>query len=571
MRLLFTTSILCHSLLYSMACRTHVTLETKDSAVENTDTAIDSPMDTGSSIDSATDSSIFVDSGDSAITPPPPPDLDGDGYGEDVDCDETNPAIHPNAPDFCADNMDMDCDGTDGSHLCDLAISPTYPAIHGTEAQGFYGSQVKLLPILPNNQEAFLITANRNAGGKMFMYTSDLSNYTVDTDAEFVLEAPGSLLFGTNIIGATPERHADINGDGIDDIVLTAPTSDNSIGQVHVILGPIETQGQNYAILQDWIDTGKAYSLYMDSENDVGRAVELYDINADGLMDVLVGSMRWDENGVNAGAVHIRFGTSTIPTDRNLQNSDIILLGEEASDLFGGGIRYITDVNGDGLDDLAISSHRATSDGTDLIHAGKAYVFLAPFTNLVHISQASAVINGDMEYGYLAHTIRSIGDINGDGHADIFLGASGYMGTGAGFLIPGGNIETCSVSDCAFARIFGESQGDQFSRASAGLGDINHDGFDDFAIGAKTADVNGEDSGALYIYQGPLAGDYTASMYHGRLAGESANLQAGAGVALLGDIDGGGTVDFIVGSRYNTDNVGIIYLVTGESFFGYDQ
>jgi hypothetical protein len=60
-------------------------------------------------------------------------------------------------------------------------------------------------------------------------------------------------------------------------------------------------------------------------------------------------------------------------------------------------------------------------------------------------------------------------------------------------------------------------------------------------------------------------------MYHGRLAGESANLQAGAGVALLGDIDGGGTVDFIVGSRYNTDNVGIIYLVTGESFFGYDQ
>jgi hypothetical protein len=159
------------------------------------------------------------------------------------------------------------------------------------------------------------------------------------------------------------------------------------------------------------------------------------------------------------------------------------------------------------------------------------------------------------------HSVASAGDVNGDGFADLIIGAPGadpynsgtsyvMFGKASGFTA---KIDLSSLNGSNGFRLDGVSAGDFSGQSVAGAGDVNGDGFADVIVGAATAGVNY--SGASYVVFGKATG-FAASIdlstldgSNGfRLDGVAAYDQIGRSVATAGDVNGDGFGDLIVGA-----------------------
>ena len=88
-------------------------------------------------------------------------------------------------------------------------------------------------------------------------------------------------------------------------------------------------------------------------------------------------------------------------------------------------------------------------------------------------------------------------------------------------------------------------------------------------VGAKRADENGTNSGATYVFLGPVSGTVSVSTADSILAGESASDEVGTSAVTVGDVDGNGTADFLIGSHhYSAGSTfqGAAYLIHGEHY-----
>ena len=123
-----------------------------------------------------------------------------------------------------------------------------------------------------------------------------------------------------------------------------------------------------------------------------------------------------------------------------------------------------------------------------------------------------------------------------------------------------------TVTD-AQARLPGAAAGDAAARSLDGLGDIDGDGHGDIAVGAKLADEGSADAGAVYIFLGPLSGSVDLSLADTIFSGEAAGDRAGLSLAQIGDQDGGGQPDLLVGATLNSDgaaDAGAAYIIFTE-------
>ena len=158
--------------------------------------------------------------------------------------------------------------------------------------------------------------------------------------------------------------------------------------------------------------------------------------------------------------------------------------------------------------------------------------------------------------------VASAGDINGDGYNDILVGAPGsYQAenyAGKVYLFLGGdNPKEPKLT------LNGEKSGDRFGIALTTCGDINGDGFDDFAVGADKCDEGGADAGKVYVYFGGKNIDATPDI---TLVGERPNDWFGTSVAGGKDLNGDGVPDLIVGACYGGKNYGgVVYVFLGGS------
>lgn len=347
------------------------------------------------------------------------------------------------------------------------------------------------------------------------------------------------------------------------------------------------------------------------------------DVDGDGVPDLLVGGPSADVGMSNNGAAAVLSGFDGSLIYR--------LIGSKDGGEFGSAVAGVGDMNGDGWDDFAVAAKREevipTSYGKVRVFSGYDAGILFEFEAGLGVDLygyglcSPGDLNGDFIpdlvigsfYPFTLHflsgadgsefftvsdvgpTARALGDVNLDGvpdigtedheHAYVLSGVDGAVllqfpgystefanlqieavgdlnGDGYPELVLGCSPLTFGSTEFGFVKVFSgydgslvfqyqeETEGDNFGLQVAGLGDVDGDGLPDWIVGADATGYPGEDAGAVWIFSGHDGG--IVNHLYGRHGGD----RMGWAVSGIGDLDLDGRNDVIISSKYEKDLLG---------------
>ncbi len=301
----------------------------------------------------------------------------------------------------------------------------------------------------------------------------------------------------------------DFNGDGYDDLAVSAAGENSSTGAVYVYFG-----GENSDLQPDVVFRGT------DEWEQLGLSVAgAGDFNGDGYDDLMIAT------GNYPPTVKLYYGGPDYD-----QYEDVSFSASYVSVGFGEPMTKLGDINGDGFDDVAIGN------GVVEIYLGRP----DPVTDLMP----------DYEINGYGTEVAYCGDVNGDGFDDVLIGNGGNPTV----TIFGGSENF----DLDFDAFLQGTAGSGFGSSVAGGGDINNDGYSDIVIGAPDENVDGTNAvGKVYVaFGGPNIFDgytfgYPTSFSY---SGSSEEEHFGNTVAILKDMNGDGFDEIGVGEKCSYDS-----------------
>ena len=570
-------------------------------------------------------------------------DDDRDGYGRDDtlvvqclspgdryvlqggDCNDSEPAVHPNADEYCNDRDD-DCDDAvdepptvgEGTWYVDLD-SDGYGDDSSPESSCDGGPGMVDIGGDCDDTDATINPAQ-----------AEVCNDGADNNCDGTPNScvwPGALdmvdyqpLYGGVEYSALgwSGGTGDLDGDGVDEVLVGTPAGyDPVVGSWMV--GCIYSWAPSSARPTLSNATSRVYSF----DESIGSALDVGDLDGDGYDDLVAGGYGLDlEDGTrNVGGGWVILGpvSTMVPTSTNAWQ----LIGDTEYSWIGDSVRVLPDLDGDGLLDFALTSE---DDSSRADKQGAVYLFTTLGSGAATVAdEATAVLKGETEYDYFgeevtatdldgdgvhdvivavgtgahgqggasvffgpvygdygaadaditvygdgtAQSIDTLGDTNGDGYGDVVLGSAystNATGRGNVYVFWGSASFSTTLVDDAAIKIRGDRTEDWFGFVVQNLGDVNQDGVDDLGVTSAGA---GSDEASAYLYWGPFTGAATlgSTADSDVLLEGDGRTDAVARFITSADYNADTVPDIIVGSPSGgTDDEGAAYFVSGVGF-----
>jgi hypothetical protein len=486
-------------------------------------------------------------------------DFDGDGYigssaeGGD-DCDDSNPDVYPGAPEICYDGIDQDCAG-------DVELENN----NDCDGDGFIGRGSGATDcndedpeMNPDAEEIWYDGFDQNCDG--------WDDFDQDQDGDPVAEID---IDGDGVLDETWDAQGDgfleyEGGTDCDDTdELTSPNFIERWDEVD----------RDCDGVFDGLVVADSYATYYSTgtaEGGVGMSMaSVGDLTGDGIAEIAVGAPYSEYDAVideNGALVRENYNGAVYILDPTNEGSAATV---KVSSIVGGTYSYIGwdmvsigDVNSGGIDDLIIGAPGVS----------KAYLFHGEdlANGSLALSDAHTSISG---VGMAGFDVASLGDVNGDGIADVAVGGSSpyasesaWVGVWDGNLVSQGGA--LNYNDALFA-VATDSTGTSIGGETAGGEDFDGDGLPDMVV---TYDVTGTGKVAVISATEFVAGTVNAHQDYAAVSGANGSY-FGQHIATAHEIDGDGYAEIVVAAPYaisttsdgnSYDYGGVVYIINGS-------
>ena len=381
----------------------------------------------------------------------------------------------------------------------------------------------------------------------------------------------------SDLLGISVSNAGDVNGDGIDDIVIGAQRAGNGAeGQSYVVFGGSNV-GSGGSLEVSTLDGTNGFALNgIDNfDNSGGSVSNAGDVNADGIDDLIIGAyFAYGNNNSSyySGESYVVFGGNDVGSGGNLELSALdgtngfVINGINSFDYSGRSVSNAGDVNGDGIDDIVIGAPDLNSGSSYVVFGGNDVGSEGSLELSALDGTNGFVINGVDDFDYSGSSVSNAGDVNGDGIDDLVIGAP-YAGNGAegqSYVVFGGSnvgnegsLELSALDGNNGFAINGINSFANLGRSVSNAGDVNGDGIDDLVVGAPDAESNGiYSSGSSYVIYGSNNLGSNGSLELSALNGNNGFVinginsfdYSGRSVSNAVDINGDGIDDIVIGA-----------------------